>query len=275
MALGQPDPVAGRHPEVGGVPGRVGAGVLQHHVGAVVDVPARVQGAPGEVGLLVGVEERAGERPDLVDHAHPDGMAAAQERGDRPGLHRVTGAEAGDVPALGEPGLVRDAEGHDPEPRVLLEGFPDQPEGVGAGQQAVIVQDDQHVRSPQLAQPLDAGVATPGDAEVLRQFHGVHPVRQFGQLHALSEHHGPHAAAAAVLGPHRVQQSRQLRRPVSHRQHHHAQRAAHRTRPHREDPFVISPTTQPGHTPLRVPAGTGHHPTPSAPAGTRTLLVRP
>lgn len=58
--------------------------------------------------------------------------------------------------ASAEPGLVGDAEGRDAGERILLEGLADPADGVGPGEQAVVVRRHQHVGAAESAQPLDA-----------------------------------------------------------------------------------------------------------------------
>ncbi|MFI8392351.1 hypothetical protein [Streptomyces sp. NPDC085540] len=70
-------------------------------------------------------------------------MGAAEEGGDRSRQRGVGAAEAGDAPAPGESLLVDVPECHDPQARVLGERLADDLQGVGAGEEAVVLQDQQ------------------------------------------------------------------------------------------------------------------------------------
>lgn len=61
-----------------------GVRVLEHQFRCVADVPAVVQGPPGQVGFLVRVEELVRPAADSVQHRDGQRVPAAEERGDQP-----------------------------------------------------------------------------------------------------------------------------------------------------------------------------------------------
>ena len=94
-APGQPDPVAGVHPVVRRVPARRRGRVVHQDLGVVPDRPPGIERAPGQVGLLVGVEEAAGQPAALVQHGAADRRGAPPGRsspGPRPSGRRPAAA---------------------------------------------------------------------------------------------------------------------------------------------------------------------------------------
>ncbi len=216
MPLGQPHAVPGDHAVEDGVPGGRGVRVLEHQLGCVADVPAVVQGAPGQVGFLVGVEELVGPAADPVQHRDGQGVSAAEERGDLTAACGVADPQAGDVPALGAAQLVGDAEAHDPQLRVGRVQFRQPAEHVRADQEAVVVQVDHQIEVPELAQLVQGDVTAAGDAQVVAQLDAGRAVRQWGERRAVSDDHD--VGRREVLLGDRVQQRLEFGGTVSHGQ---------------------------------------------------------
>lgn len=122
VAPRQPHPVTRVEAVEVRVPGRFHRRVVHHRLGVVPDAVTALDGPPGEVGLLVRVEEPRRKLPHQVEHRAADGARPAEEGGHLAGAHRVARAQAWHV-ATRRRGSVRiaDPKRQHSQPRVAAE----------------------------------------------------------------------------------------------------------------------------------------------------------
>ena len=152
-----------------------------------------------------------------------EGVAAAEEPGDRPAAHRVLGAEPRHVPPLGLAVLVGDAEADDAEAGVGGVQVPYAAQHIGVDEQSVVVQFDDDVDVPELAQPARATFRPPGQprfssTSMSRDLAGeAEPFGELGQGAAVADDDDP--VGGEVLLGHGVEQRVHLGGPVAHGHH--------------------------------------------------------
>src|SRR4029453_764800 len=95
--------------------------MLHHRVGVVPDPVAVVEGAPGEVDLLVGVPEVAREVTAYLEDLTANSASSAEEQGDVTGVVWIPRPQPRHMTSRGAPVIVDHVKGNDAKPSVSLE----------------------------------------------------------------------------------------------------------------------------------------------------------
>src|ERR1022692_3416541 len=180
--------------------------------GVVVNPVPEVKQSPGQIGLLVRVEELTGQATSFQIGRPPDREPAADERRHRRRPARVTGPQSRHVPpGTGTAGRIHDPEREHGELRISREPIGDVLAEPRVGIPAVIVEEHDHVASA----GIDAGVAPGGDPDVLRQPDRPHVVRHRRQIGAVADEHQIETLSPQGLGA--LDRPLKLRWPGPHR----------------------------------------------------------
>src|SRR5699024_1598843 len=146
VASGQPDTVAGVETVEVLVAGRDHRRMVHDGFGVVLDRKTGVHDAPGQIGLLVGVEELTGQPPTGLEGAASNRTRPTQERGHHAGTARITHPQPGHVAALvGTTVGIGDAEGKRTELGIGGKAFPHVAGQIGGTVPTVVVQEQHDV----------------------------------------------------------------------------------------------------------------------------------
>src|SRR4029453_17403648 len=102
-----------------------------HRVGVVPDPVAVVEGAPGEVDLLVGVPEMPREVTAYLEDLAANSASPAEEQGDVTGVARIPPPQPRHMASPAAPPLVDNAKENDAKPPVGLESPADVLDKIG------------------------------------------------------------------------------------------------------------------------------------------------